>query len=104
LCSGVGFSSALDKYLESEFDLSSGLGFSRPLDKYQESEIDLSSGLGFWKPLDKYPGSPGGLLCEPLGTTLTYQVTYHSVRHLISTRGAPVGYFARLWERVLLIN
>ena len=73
MCSGLGFSSALDKYLESEFDLSSGLGFSRPLDKYQESEFDLSSGLGFWRPLDKY-------------------------------RGAPVGYFARLWERVLLIN
>ncbi len=73
MCSGLGFSSAPDKYLESEFDLSSGVGFSRPLDKYQESEFDLSSGLGFWRPLDKY-------------------------------RGAPVGYFARLWERVLLIN
>ena len=28
----------LDKYPESEFDLSSGLGFSRPPDKYPESE------------------------------------------------------------------
>ena len=91
MCSGFGFSNALDKYLESEFDLSSGLGFSRPLDKYQESEFDLSSGLGFWRPLDKYPGSPGRLLCKTLGASFTHQLMYHSVRNLISTRGASVG-------------
>ena len=37
--SGLWFSKPLDKYPESEFDLSSGLGFSRPLDKYLESEF-----------------------------------------------------------------
>ena len=36
---GFWFSKPLDKYPESEFDLSSGLGFSRPLDKYLESEF-----------------------------------------------------------------
>ena len=69
----------------------SGLWFSKPLDKYPESEFDLSSGLGFWRPLDKYPGSPGRLLCKTLGASFTHQLMYHSVRHLISTRGAPVG-------------
>ena len=34
----------------------------------------------------------------------TYQVAYHSVRHLISTWGAPVGLFAKPWERCLLIK
>ena len=51
----------------------------------------LSSGVPFRTPLDKYPGSSGGPLCETLGTNLTYQVMYHSVRHLIKYPGSSSG-------------
>ena len=52
----------LDKYVESESDLSSkskfslsgGIGFSKAVDKYAVSEFDLPSVLGFSRHLNKH--------------------------------------------------
>ena len=91
--------------LRSRWHLRSALQEASPCEAAKHPQtlrisVYLSSGVPFRTPLDKYPRSSGGPLCETLGTILTYQVTYRSVRHLISTRVDP---FAKPWERYLYI-
>ena len=95
LCAVASGFRALDKYVESEFDLSSGLWFSRALDKYAESEFDLSRGLG---QLGKHPqkgsdcGATYSAVCFLIINTLP-PISQRSARNGISAEAPCISIF-----------
>ena len=55
---------------------------------------NLPSGLPFCRPLGKYPNTSNRQFCRTRRANRTYQVAYHSVRHLVSSQTPPTGSFA----------